>query len=253
MKTAVITGARGGVARKLTELLRGEGYALALVSRDTSELSIAQGDIAVQADVTRADQVEVAFAEIAQHFDRPIGALIHCAGNSLIAPITRTREDQYRSCMAINVDSAFFCAQAFLTQWLAKRAALAESEKPKATMVFFSSVVAGMGVANHPAIAAAKGAVEALTRSLAADHAAAGVRVNCIAPGLMRSPMTQKMLISESAEKQIAAQYPLGHFGDAEDAAELARFLMSDAARWITGQVLQLDGGFSAIRPLVRS
>ena len=114
-------------------------------------------------------------------------------------------------------------------------------------------MVAATGVANHAAIAAAKGGVEALARALAADYSQLGLRVNCIAPGLTRSPMTQRMLANEASVKQVVAQYPLGRHGEPEDAAALAAFLISDSANWITGQVIGLDGGFGAVRPYVKA
>ena len=114
-------------------------------------------------------------------------------------------------------------------------------------------VIAGIGVANHAAIAMAKGGVEALVRSLAADFSGAGLRVNAIAPGLMRTPATERMLSNEAAAKAIAGQYPLGRHGEAEDAAALGAFLLSDAAGWISGQVIGLDGGFQAVRPYVKT
>ncbi len=244
MRTALITGARGGVAQALAAKLRGMGFRLALVSRDTSSIIAHADDLLVQADVSNYAGAQLAFKTVAEVFGAPPEAFAHCAGSTVIAPLARTKEEQYRACMAANIDSAFFCAQAYLS-------ALSDAKKP-GSVVLFSSVVAGMGVSNHAAIAAAKGAIEALTRSLAADYAGLGVRVNCVAPGLMRSPMTARMLGSEASERQIAAQYPLGFFGDASDGAEAAAFLLSEQARWITGQILHLDGGFSAIRPYVK-
>jgi NAD(P)-dependent dehydrogenase (short-subunit alcohol dehydrogenase family) len=172
-------------------------------------------------------------------------AVINCAGSTLIAPISRTSEAQYRAVLSANLDTAFFVGKAYA-------GALVPARQGGA-LLFFSSVVAGIGVSNHAAIAAAKGGVEALTRSLAADFSAIGLRVNCIAPGLTRTPMTERLLGSESAAKQIAAQYPLGRHGEAEDAAALAAFLVSPASGWITGQVIGLDGGFSAVRPYVKA
>ena len=244
MKTALITGARGGVAQALAATLRSTGFRLALVSRDISALDAHADDLLIQADVSSVDGAQLAFKTAIDAFGAPPNAFAHCAGSTVIAPIARTKEEQYRACMAANVDSAFFCTQAYLS-------ALSNA-KQAGSVVLFSSVVAGMGVSNHAAIAAAKGAIEALTRSLAADYAGLGVRINCVAPGLMRSPMTARMLGSEAAERQIAAQYPLGFFGDASDGAAAAAFLLSDQARWITGQILHLDGGFSAIRPYVK-
>jgi NAD(P)-dependent dehydrogenase (short-subunit alcohol dehydrogenase family) len=246
MKTAVISGARGGVAQALAALLRTQGTRLALISRDVSGLGEhAASDVLIQADVATQEGAAQAFAAVREAFGGPAQGFAHCAGSTVIAPLSRTREEQYRGCMAANVDSAFFCTQAYLAQ-------LTEA-KQAGSMVLFSSVVAGMGVSNHAAIAAAKGAIEALTRALAADYAAAGIRINCVAPGLMRSPMTARMLSSEAAEKQIAAQYPLGFFGEASDGANAAAFLLGEQSRWITGQILHLDGGFSAIRPYVKS
>ena len=244
MKTVLITGARGGVAQALAAKLRSTGVRIALVSRDLSTLKADADDVVIQADVATHAGAQLAFKSAGEAFGAPPDAFAHCAGSTVIAPLARTKEEQYRACMAANIDSAFFCTQAYL-------AALSDA-KQSGSVVLFSSVVAGMGVSNHAAIAAAKGAIEALTRALAADYASLGVRVNCVAPGLMRSPMTARMLGSEAAERQIAAQYPLGFFGDASDGAEAAAFLLSDQARWITGQILHLDGGFSAIRPYVK-
>jgi NAD(P)-dependent dehydrogenase (short-subunit alcohol dehydrogenase family) len=244
MKIAVITGARGGVASAVALRLRDEGFATALVSRDASSIEASTADLKVSADVSTPEGAAAAFDAVRAHFGAVASALVHCAGNTIIAPIARTKAEQYRQCMSANIDSAFFTTQCFLTQ-------LSEDKLP-GSIVLFSSVVAGMGVGNHAAIAAAKGAIESLTRSLAADYAAQNVRVNCIAPGLMRSPMTQRMLGSESAEKQVSAQYPLGFFGETSDAANAVAFLVTEQSRWITGQILHLDGGFSAIRPFVK-
>jgi NAD(P)-dependent dehydrogenase (short-subunit alcohol dehydrogenase family) len=244
-KTCLITGASGGVGRALARRLAADGWRLALVSRDAARLDGLPG-AAIVADVSSADGAARAVQAATEALGAPPARLAHCAGNTLIAPIARTREAQYREVMAANLDSAFFTLQAWL-------AALAAARQPGAA-VLFSSVVAGIGVANHAAIAAAKGGVEALVRALAADVSAAGIRVNAIAPGLMRSPMTERLVANESAAKQVAAQYPLGRHGDAAtDGAAAAAWLLSDEAGWITGQVLGLDGGFSAVRPFVKA
>lgn len=106
---------------------------------------------------------------------------------------------------------------------------------------------------NHETMAAAKGAVEGLVQAAAASFAPRGIRVKGIAPGLMRTPATEHLFRGKGAEEQrLAAQYPLGRFGSIEDAADAMAWLMSDEARWVTGQVLAVDGGFSTIRPLIR-
>jgi len=116
-----------------------------------------------------------------------------------------------------------------------------------------SSVVARIGVLNHEAIAAAKAGVEGLVRSAAATYAAKGLRVNAIAPGILRTPATERLFAGPGAEQGIAAQYPLGRYGAANDAAGAIVWLLSDDTSWVTGQVLSVDGGFSAVRPMVRA
>jgi NAD(P)-dependent dehydrogenase (short-subunit alcohol dehydrogenase family) len=156
----------------------------------------------------------------------------------------RTKEDQYRQIVRDNLDTAFFTLNTFID-------ALIRSKQAGAA-VMVSSVAAQIGISNHEAVGAAKSAVEGLVRSASATYANRGVRVNAIAPGLMRSPATDRFFINEKAEQQIAAQYPLGRYGSVDDGAAAITWLLSDEAQWITGQILPVDGGFSAVRPMVR-
>ncbi len=244
MPTALITGASGGVGRALAARLRSAGWRLVLVSRDVSNLDSTEHDIVVQSDVSTPGGADAALALAAERGAGVPDALINCAGSTLIAPLGRVTADSLRLCIEANLNTAFFATQSYAK-------AAASTQKPGAIVVF-SSVVAGMGVSNHAGIAAAKGAVEAFVRSVAADLSHQQVRINAIAPGLMRTPLTERMLSSERSQQNIAAQYPLGHFGEAVDGAAVAHWLISDDARWITGQVIHLDGGFSAVRPMVR-
>jgi NAD(P)-dependent dehydrogenase (short-subunit alcohol dehydrogenase family) len=249
MDITVITGASGGVAMAAAQRLIDQGEQVRLLTRKADQVRAALPQLnaahVIDVDVLDAAQLNACFARIADETSSAPNRLLHSVGNTLIAGLSRTTPDALRNVLSINVESAFYAAQAFVAQL--------QAAKAPGSAVFFSSVVAGIGVSNHPAIAAAKGAIEAMTRSLAADFAASQIRFNCIAPGLMRSPMTEKMLVSESAQKQIAAQYPLGFYGAADDAALAALFLLGEQSRWITGTVMPLDGGFSAVRPMVRS
>jgi NAD(P)-dependent dehydrogenase (short-subunit alcohol dehydrogenase family) len=245
MKTCLITGASGGVATALADILRAQGWRLALASRHLDKMAINSDDIMIVADVSTEAGAELAVSKATEAFGEAPNATVNCAGAILIAPIARTTEAQYRACLSANLDTAFFVSKAY--------ASLLQKEKKPGVMVLFSSVAAGMGVNNHAAIAIAKGGIEALVRSLAADFSSQQFRVNAISPGLTRTPLTEKMLSNEAAAKQIAAQYPLGRHGEAGDVAQLAAYLISDAASWITGQIIAVDGGFSAVRPYVKS
>ena len=244
MKTALVIGASSGVAQALVHLLKAADWQVFQVCRDATRIDTGP-EACLSADASTETGALAAVAAATQAFGAPPGAVINCAGSTLIAPISRTSEAQYRAVMAANLDTSFFTAKAY--------AAALSTEKRGGALLLFSSVVAGIGVSNHSAIAAAKGGVEALTRSLAADFSSIGLRVNCIAPGMTRTPMTERMLTNESAARQIVAQYPLGRHGEAADIAALAAFLVSEASGWITGQVIGIDGGFSAVRPFVKA
>jgi NAD(P)-dependent dehydrogenase (short-subunit alcohol dehydrogenase family) len=244
MKLAVITGASGGLASACVTRLKLTGWQLALISRTVNETTTTDVARWFTADVSEPGEARRVFQEIRESMGTPKG-LIHCAGTTLIGPLHKTSAEKFSDCLRANLDSAFYTLQAFIST-------LSTQKQPGAA-VLVSSVVAGIGVTNHAAIAAAKGGVEALTRSAAAEYAPAGIRVNAIAPGLMNSPMTKHMLKAESTIRQISAQYPLGRHGETDDGAAAACWLMSDEASWVTGQIIRVDGGFSAIRPVIRS
>jgi len=243
----LITGASGGLGLSLARKLTAKGFSLALVSRSINKiLPLAEelDGFAIEANISTPEGAAHTLANCLSKFDKPPSGLALCAGSTLIAPLHRTSPEQYRDCFSANFDTAYYTLQAYISQCLDKGL-------PGAA-VLVSSVVARIGVVNHEAIAASKGAIEALTRSAAATYAIKNIRVNAIAPGLMRSPLTER-LFNTNSEKQLAAQYPLGRYGSVDDGAEAICWLLSDNTRWVTGQIIPIDGGFTAIRPLVKA
>jgi NAD(P)-dependent dehydrogenase (short-subunit alcohol dehydrogenase family) len=238
---ALITGASGALARALAACLHRDGWELTLVSRDPKQL--ADIPLAWQARVVTAD---VSTPEGAAHSlaaaceaDVP-DALACCAGSRLVKPLHGTSPDAYRDCLAANLDSAFHT----LKEWVAR----ARKTGRGGAAVLVSSTLAGRGVAHREAISAAKAAVEGLARSAASTYAGAGLRINAVAPGLLRGPGTEDLFRRPEAEARINAEYPLGRYGRPEDAAEAMAWLLSPQAAWITGEVLNVDGGFARLQ-----
>jgi NAD(P)-dependent dehydrogenase (short-subunit alcohol dehydrogenase family) len=240
---ALITGARGGIGYALVAQLKAAGMRVAAVGRDAQALADIPADAHIAADTTTPEGAAEAIARCKETLGTPT-RLAHAVGSTLIAPLHRTTAAAYREVMRVNLDSAVFMLQAWIE-------AMRTEAQPGAA-VFASSVVARIGVANHEAIAAAKGGVEALVRSAAATYAANGLRINAVAPGMTDTPMTAGMLKVDAMREAAGRQYPLGGVQTAAQVADVMAWLLSDAASRITGQVIAVDGGFTQIRPLVK-
>ena len=238
----LITGASGGIGRALAHHLHAQGCRVAVVGRDADRLADVEAAVRIAADVTTPEGAALAVAACQEVLGAPPTLLAHCVGSTLIAPLHRTRTDAYREVMRVNLDSAVFMLQAWI---------VALKGVPGAA-VLASSVVARIGVANHEAIAAAKGGVEALVRSAAATYASQGVRVNAVAPGMTETPLTANMLKLPAMREGAARQYPLGGVQTADQVADAMAWLLGDGAARLTGQVIAVDGGFTTVRPLIR-
>ncbi len=243
-RIAIVTGARGGIGREVTARLRASGQRVAAVGRNAAALADVEADAHIAADTTTVEGATHAIAACIEKLGGAPTFLAHCVGSTLVAPLHRTSAAQYREVMSVNLDSAVFMLQAWIASM--RGAALHGSA------VLVSSVVARIGVANHEAIAAAKGGIEALARSAAATYAPLGLRVNVVAPGMTDTPMTAGMLRLDAMREGAGRQYPLGGVQTATQVADAMVWLLSDNAERITGQVIAVDGGFTTVRPLVK-
>jgi NAD(P)-dependent dehydrogenase (short-subunit alcohol dehydrogenase family) len=166
-----------------------------------------------------------------------LAGLAYCVGSIVLKPLRRAEEADLVEAFRLNAVGAALAVQA------AEKALRAG----KGSVVLFSSIAAGSGFPNHTVIAMAKGAVEALTRALAADLAP-DVRVNCVAPSLVKTPLAQALVGNDAMAKAIAAMHPLPRLGEPDDIAAAAAFLLAGDSGWITGQVIPVDGGRSQVR-----
>lgn len=243
----LITGAAGGLGRALARRLEQEGCWLALAGRDAGHLREAYPDAAhplLVADVSTPEGAADLLDQCVRQYGQPPDALAHCVGSILVTPLHRTSPAQYRDCMSANLDSAFHT----LGAWVG---ALRADKRPGAA-VLVSSTAARIGTPNHEAVAAAKAGLEGLVRAAAATYAASGIRINAVAPGLMDTPATAGLIGSAASREAAAKQYPLPGIADPADLADLMAWLLSASAARVTGQIWAVDGGFSAVRPLVR-
>lgn len=169
-----------------------------------------------------------------------IAGAVYCPGTVNLKSFRALSEDDFRRDWEVNLLGAVRFLKA-CQPWLNG------VDGTPASVVLFSTVAVGQGMSMHSSVAAAKGAVEGLVRSLAAEWAPK-VRVNAIAPALVDTPLVDRMLATPEKREAMGSRYPLKRVGSASDAAALARFLLSPDSSWITGQVIGLDGGMSTLR-----
>lgn len=237
-KVAIVTGGCRGIGLAATEIFLEQGWRVAMVDRDTQELrKVASGMdnvLAVEADISDPAQVDRMVAEVVAAFGQ-IDALVNNAGVALFSRASQTSFEAWREVMATNLDGVFLCTQA----------ATAELAKTKGAVVNIASISGLRASTLRVAYGTSKAAVIHLTKQFAAELGEHGIRVNCVAPG----PVKTKLAMAVHAPEIISAYYdaiPLNRYGEAREIAEAIVFLCSDKASFISGQVLAADGGFDA-------
>ncbi len=240
-KIALVTGASRGIGRAIATELARRGWAVAIgyrVRRDKAEELAQQLTEAgcramiCQADVSRREEVEAMVRRVEENFG-PVSLLVNnagIAGQSLFQELT---EERWHEFFSVNVNGAFYASRAVLPHML---------HEHTGCIVNISSIWGQRGASCEVAYSATKAALIGLTRSLAAELAPSHIRVNCVAPGVIRTDMLDEL--PEELLPQLAEQTPLGRLGTPEDIAAAVAFLADPAAGFITGQVLTCDGGF---------
>lgn len=230
-KNYLVVGASSGIGAALVAQLLAQGAQVWGLSR--RGLAVAEGLHAIEMDV-RGDCAGLEAALPAR-----LDGLIYCVGSINLKPFNRLQIADFQLDYELNVLGAVKVLQAALKSLKAAQGA---------SVVLFSSVAAQVGFGFHASIGSAKAAVEGLTKALAAEWAAAKIRVNAIAPSLTDTPLAAQLLATAEKREASGRRHPLARVGEASEMAQSAMYLLSDASGWMTGQILHLDGGMSALR-----
>jgi NAD(P)-dependent dehydrogenase (short-subunit alcohol dehydrogenase family) len=233
----LIFGATGGIGESLARRLAKQGTPLFLVARSKAKLAALAGELGAGHEV-----LDVVNGPIEQTIARAAGAeglsgLAYCIGSIVIKPLQQTTPDDFIDAFRLNTVGA-------VTAIKAAHKSLAAAS---GSIVLFSTVAVAQGFTSHSVISAAKGGIEGLTRALAAELAPK-VRVNAVAPSLVKTPLSAAITSNEALAKGIAQLHALPRLGEPEDVAAMAAFLLGKESSWITGQVIPVDGGRSRVR-----
>ena len=222
-KHVLVTGAASGLGLAIARAAQAEGANVVALDRVASPFENSR-----ICDIANEAQVKSALSDITK-----LDAVVNSAGIARRATVDQTEMADFDAVMAVNVRGAF----------LVSKYALPHLRKDGGAILHLSSGVATTGTRNRAAYTASKGAILSLTLNMALDYAADRVRVNCLCPGFVNTPL----LASMPAERRtrLAALHPLGRIGEADDIAPMALFLISDQASWITGQAIAVDGGYN--------
>lgn len=242
--TFVLVGAAGGIGTDLCHRLAARGPCnLFVAGRDAAKLDrlasqLPTATVTARAlDATDSGAVEALFAEASA--SGPVTGAANLCGSILLKPAHLTTDKEFADTIATNLVTAFNvlrCAAKAMTQ-------------RGGSIALVSTVATKIGLANHEAIAAAKGGINGLVLSAAATYANRGVRVNAVAPGLVRTPLSERLTSSEATLKASTAMHPLGRIGEPADVGAALAWLLDPATSWVTGQILSIDGGLSCVKP----
>jgi NAD(P)-dependent dehydrogenase (short-subunit alcohol dehydrogenase family) len=239
----LVLGGTGGIGSQVVRRLRANGADVLAVARDATrldQLGRETGAEVAAADASDFDAVEQAASSAMDRWDR-LDGIVNCVGSVLLRPAHMTSAAAWRDTLAQNLDTAF--------------AAVRTGGKllgDGGSVVLVSTAAVRSGLPNHEAIAAAKGGIEGLVRSAAATYGPQGIRFNAVAPGLVRTPLTERITGNERAAEASRSLHVMGRFGEPAEIASAIVWLLDPAQGWVTGQILGVDGGLGSARTMPR-
>jgi NAD(P)-dependent dehydrogenase (short-subunit alcohol dehydrogenase family) len=238
--TYLVIGAAGGIGSALVRRLAARGARLLLAGRREEPLRALADEVgaeAVAADATDYDAVQALCERSVEMSDR-LDGVVNLAGSIVLKPAHLTSREDVDEAIAQNLHTAFATV----------RAGAQAMKRRGGSIVLMSSCAGQVGLPNHDLIGAAKAAVSGLARSAAATYAPSGVRVNAVAPGLVDTPMAERLTSNDAALKASKAMHPLGRIGAPSEVAPVIDWLLGPESAWVTGQVIGVDGGISTVK-----
>lgn len=235
-KTALITGATGGIGRQIAKKFHAQGARLALTDMNMDRLQALKAELGDRVYVYTAnltesqsvsDLVKTVEAELGQ-----IDILVNNAGMTKDGLSVRMSDEQWQQVLDVNLTAGFRLARAVVPGMMKRR---------YGRIVSLASVVGCFGNPGQANYAASKAGLIAMTKCMAQELAGRGITLNCVAPGFIKTPMTE--VLPDAAKEALAKKIPMAHLGDAADVANAVLFLASDEAAYITGQTLHVNGG----------
>jgi len=234
--TYIIAGATGvtgsAIARDLSKT-----ESVHLIGRNESSLqSLAEETGSTYSLIDIENPIPTKEFQKTVDFDE-IKGLVNCIGSIYLRPLHGSSIEDFHSVLNTNLFSSYYLLSAFARKM------------KNGSALFFSSVAATKGLSNHELISAAKAGIEGMARSAAASYAKDNLRVNVIAPSIMDTNMSSKILSSDAAIEMSKSMHPIPKIGDPSDILPVVRWLLSEESKWVTGQTIHVDGGFSTVKP----
>lgn len=230
MRNLLIIGASSGIGKAIAEQAIADGYHVLSASRTAPDLSQVEHHTV---DIT-SDDIDWSFLPDELH------GLVYAPGTINLKPFHRLKIEEFQKDFDINVLGAVKVLQAAFKSLKAANSS---------SVVLFSTVAAKLGMNFHASIAASKAAIEGLARTAAAEWSQHQIRVNTLAPSLTDTPLAERILSTDEKKEASNKRHPIGRYGQAEDLANAALYLLGEGSGWITGQTLGVDGGMGSLKP----
>ena len=229
MKNYLVIGGSSGIGKEISEML----------SKENIVFSTSRNNLSGTIENIR----HIKYNVLEDEFDpgllpNQIDGFVYCPGTINLRPFRSLKIETFRSDLELNLIGAIKTLQIILPKL---------QQSPYASIIFYSTVAVKTGMPFHSSVSSSKSALEGLTKSLAAEFAPK-IRVNCIAPSIVNTPLANKFLNTEDKIEKAAARHPLNKIGTAKEIAQLTQYLLDEKSKWITGQIINIDGGISSVK-----